>query len=417
MYCPACGAANVDGAKFCGACGARLEAPAPVAPVAVAPTTADTAATVVRPPLVDDASLMPRSRGRGRVVAVVAIDLALVIGGLVLWTRSPTTAPASPRTGGAGAVATTDGDARGVDGAVGSGALPGGGGSPAAAGDRSVAAARVAAAGGSRAAAVAAVAAVVGGGGGGPGTGSAAVPGAVDARSLDDLLTDAGPGPVPTVDAAALEPGAPDASTAVEPPALDAAVAAPELADAATADPADADDGEVSAQVVEQQFNRLAVASESKLRPVLPDRHQGPAGRPADRRGSGHRARGHAYWKDRERARRSQHHRLPDLGQLRPRRGPGSWSFSPHTAAGPLRVLAEIPLRAGAMTAPRESSGARSTTPTRDLVGAQVLVIDGDPRIHAASPTCCGRRVSTSPAPPTLRPGSPSWGATSTRWC
>ncbi len=34
------------------------------------------------------------------------------------------------------------------------------------------------------------------------------------------------------------------------------------------------------------------------------------------------------------------------------------------------------------MTAPRESSGARSTTPTRDLVGAQVLVIDGDPRIH-----------------------------------
>jgi hypothetical protein len=112
MYCPACGAANVDGAKFCGACGARLEAPAPVAPVAVAPTTADTAATVVRPPLVDDASLMPRSRGRGRVVAVVAIDLALVIGGLVLWTRSPTTAPASPRTGGAGAVATTDGDAR-----------------------------------------------------------------------------------------------------------------------------------------------------------------------------------------------------------------------------------------------------------------------------------------------------------------
>jgi hypothetical protein len=28
-------------------------------------------------------------------------------------------------------------------------------------------------------------------------------------------------------------------------------------------------------------------------------------------------------------------------------------------------------------------SGARSTTPTRDLVGAQVLVIDGDPRIHA----------------------------------
>jgi hypothetical protein len=127
MYCPACGAANVDGAKFCGACGARLEAPAPVAPVAVAPTTADTAATVVRPPLVDDASLMPRSRGRGRVVAVVAIDLALVIGGLVLWTRSPTTAPASPRTGGAGAVATSDGDARGVDGAAGSGALPGGG--------------------------------------------------------------------------------------------------------------------------------------------------------------------------------------------------------------------------------------------------------------------------------------------------
>jgi TonB family protein len=67
------------------------------------------------------------------------------------------------------------------------------------------------------------------------------------------------------VDAAALEPGAPDASAAVEPPAADAAGAAPELADAATADLADADDGEVSAQVVEQQFNRLAVASESKL--------------------------------------------------------------------------------------------------------------------------------------------------------
>lgn len=33
------------------------------------------------------------------------------------------------------------------------------------------------------------------------------------------------------------------------------------------------------------------------------------------------------------------------------------------------------------MTA-RDTSGSRSTTPTRDLVGAQVLVIDGDPRIH-----------------------------------
>jgi TonB family protein len=259
MYCPACGAANVDGAKFCGACGARLEAPAPVAPVAVAPTTADTAATVVRPPLVDDASLMPRSRGRRRVVAVVAIDLALVIGGLVLWTRSPTTAPASPRTGGAGsagAVAVT-GD---PDAGKGDGASAGGGGSGGAAAtgpSRPTGGGGGSPGGGSP-----------GGGssgGGGPGTGSAAVPGAVDARSLDDLLTDAGPGPVPTVDAAALEPGAPDASSAVEPPAQDAAVAAPELADAATADPADADDGEVSAQVVEQQFNRLAVASESKL--------------------------------------------------------------------------------------------------------------------------------------------------------
>lgn len=266
MYCPACGAANVDGAKFCGACGARLEAPAPVAPVAVAPvavapTTADTAATVVRPPLVDDASLMPRSRGGGRVVAVVAIDLALVIGGLVLWTRSPTTAPASPRTGGAGAVATSDGDARGVDGAAGSGALPGGGaasGSGRPGGGSSGGGSSGGGGGGGSGGSG-------GGGGGGPGTGSAAVPGAVDARSLDDLLTDAGPGPVPTVDAAALEPGAPDASAVVEPPAADAAGAAPELADAATADLADADDGEVSAQVVEQQFNRLAVASESKL--------------------------------------------------------------------------------------------------------------------------------------------------------
>ena len=30
----------------------------------------------------------------------------------------------------------------------------------------------------------------------------------------------------------------------------------------------------------------------------------------------------------------------------------------------------------------RETSGSRSATPTRDLVGAQVLVIDADPRIH-----------------------------------
>ena len=31
----------------------------------------------------------------------------------------------------------------------------------------------------------------------------------------------------------------------------------------------------------------------------------------------------------------------------------------------------------------RDVSGSRSTTPTRDLIGAQVLVIDGDPRIHS----------------------------------
>jgi hypothetical protein len=35
------------------------------------------------------------------------------------------------------------------------------------------------------------------------------------------------------------------------------------------------------------------------------------------------------------------------------------------------------------MTTLRDMSGSRSATPTRDLVGAQVLVIDSDVRIHA----------------------------------
>jgi TonB family protein len=233
-----------------------------VAPVAVAPTTADTAATVVRPPLVDDASLMPRSRGGGRVVAVVAIDLALVIGGLVLWTRSPTTAPASPRTGGAGAVATSDGDARGVDGAAGSGALPGGG----------------AASGSGRPAGGSSGGGSSGGGGGGggrrrrqwrrrrrawhrfgrrPRRGRRPL-----ARRPPDRRW-----PRPGSHRGRRRPraGRPRRLGRGRAAGADAAGAAPELADAATADLADADDGEVSAQVVEQQFNRLAVASESKL--------------------------------------------------------------------------------------------------------------------------------------------------------
>ena len=35
------------------------------------------------------------------------------------------------------------------------------------------------------------------------------------------------------------------------------------------------------------------------------------------------------------------------------------------------------------MTTLRDMSGSRSATPTRDRVGAQVLVIDADVRIHA----------------------------------
>ncbi|MBK7072624.1 MAG: zinc ribbon domain-containing protein [Myxococcales bacterium] len=257
MFCPGCGAANVDGAKFCGSCGFRLD-PTPVPGPAPAPTSAASATTptVVRMPQAIEpsaASLAPVRSGRGgRLGIVLGVDAALVIAGVVLWTRPPgAAAPAkvaavepggggtdggtppttfvdpgsgSPRGGHGGAA----GGGGGGGGGTGSAATPGGGGS---------------------------------GSGSGAGTGSGSGPavGGVDARSLDDRLTDAPAAPLAEV----------DASGAIAPPPDAAEAAAPEVDAAGDPPPpgevdAGADD-EVSAAVIQSQFARLGVTSESRF--------------------------------------------------------------------------------------------------------------------------------------------------------
>lgn len=268
MYCPACGAANVDGAKFCGTCGNRIEVAAP----ASAPT-ADTAATIVRAPVVSDASLVAaRPRGRGRLWALLAVDAALVAGGVVLWTR-PASAPASAGAGGSAQVADGTPNASdagagksggGSTGGGGGGATGGGGGntgSTTGGGSTGGGAAGGASTGGGSTGGSGSGS--TGGGSTGGGSGSGSTGSGSTGGGLDSRLTDAAPAssPVdaavsaPPVDATAA-PG-PDAS-AVTPPAVDAAEPTPAEIDAAV-------DVEVSAAVIGQEFARQIVASDGKL--------------------------------------------------------------------------------------------------------------------------------------------------------
>lgn len=69
MRCPACGADNREGARFCDACGARMPeaAPVPAAPAPEAPSPPDSVPTVVRidaaPPPIPAFELPPVNPG------------------------------------------------------------------------------------------------------------------------------------------------------------------------------------------------------------------------------------------------------------------------------------------------------------------------------------------------------------------
>lgn len=263
MFCPGCGAANVDGAKFCGSCGFRLDpTPVPAPAVAPAPPSAASVASATTPTVVrmpqalepSAASLAPVRGGRGgRLAIVLGVDAALVVAGVVLWTRppSPAAAPAvavvEPGGSGSGSApppttfvepgsgSAKGGHGGGAAGGGGGNVTPGGGGNPSGSGSSGNV-----------------------GGGSGTSSGTGAPAGAIDARSLDDRLTDAASAAIGDVDAGG---GAA--------PAVDAAEAAATEPDAA-ADPAgevDASvgDDEVSAAVIQSQFARLGVTSESRF--------------------------------------------------------------------------------------------------------------------------------------------------------
>lgn len=237
MYCPVCGATNTEGAKFCGACGARMGdraatadpagVTAPTGPLHAAPQQ-----TKVPPPQLDGSmgSLPARRSGRTAVIAIVlAIDVALVIGGIVLAT--------SPRGGEAGEEAVAVG--------TGTDQPP-----PRVPGDARDPESPVPSLGSGRGTGTVIVrpGTAIDAGAGDPG---------IDARSLDDRLPDAAVVTVPDViDAARAEV------------VVDAAAAAPDpIVDAASVDPGpDADlEGEVSAVEIMSQLNHLIVQSNSKL--------------------------------------------------------------------------------------------------------------------------------------------------------
>lgn len=253
MFCPGCGAANVEGAKFCGACGVRIEA---VAPTAVAPagpppqaSLAATSPTVVRAPRMIEpsaASLPVRGGGRGKLFAVLALDVGLVVAGLVLATRPPAAAtttgtPRAPTEVAQGSgTPIGDGSADGSGGArpsTGTGGSSGSGGSGGTVRPSTGTGANS-------------------GTGSGSGTGSTTGSGSIDARSLDDRLTDAAVAPAidaggepvvtPIVDAAAPPTGEPDAAATVDEPDAGA-------------------DDELSVAQLQAQFTRLAVGSDSRF--------------------------------------------------------------------------------------------------------------------------------------------------------
>ncbi|MBK9029825.1 MAG: zinc-ribbon domain-containing protein [Myxococcales bacterium] len=267
MFCPGCGAANVDGAKFCGACGARIEAAVPVSG-GRAPAASATTPTVARMPAApvryepSGASLAPvPASGRGaRLALVLGLDLGLVVAGVALWTQ-PAKAPATTTAqGGSDSVATGSGGASGdVDApTVGGGSSTGGGGHGGGntGGGGNPTSTGVGGTGGGSTAST-------GSGSGSPGggsSGSGSTGDAIDARSIDDRLTDAPAAPTPP---------APDAATPVVAPALDAAPAAPPpLIDAASVTPPPIDaaaSDEVGANQIQAEFTHLAVTSESRF--------------------------------------------------------------------------------------------------------------------------------------------------------
>ena len=63
MFCPGCGAANVEGAKFCGACGVRIEAVAPTA-VAPGPSVAPLRTDATSPTVVPTVAILMPSASR-----------------------------------------------------------------------------------------------------------------------------------------------------------------------------------------------------------------------------------------------------------------------------------------------------------------------------------------------------------------
>src|SRR5688500_15709069 len=93
MRCPTCGGENVDGAKFCGVCGARMvgtTAP-PVANVAPR-VTAETRQVPQAPPAgmsLGESIRVPEAKGArmAKIAFILALDAALAIAGVVLMTR------------------------------------------------------------------------------------------------------------------------------------------------------------------------------------------------------------------------------------------------------------------------------------------------------------------------------------------
>jgi len=135
MHCFRCHAENVEGAKFCGHCGAPLGGPmsgVEVAPHVTSPTTQLPATIEVArsdyPPLARDGrpsvdeslgGSLPAPRRSGARVAAIAIvlvlDAAMAIGGLLLLTRARDVAPAAELAGDAAAVAADAGATAVVD--------------------------------------------------------------------------------------------------------------------------------------------------------------------------------------------------------------------------------------------------------------------------------------------------------------
>ncbi len=256
MRCPACAADNTPTSKFCGVCGVRLAPGPPTVPPADGPS-------VPQAPVLGDGARaggslagslagslrLPEARGARltKLGLVLALDAALVVGGVVLATRRPaTTAPRPADAGvasgvGSGApVPVPDRDPTGgVVGPGRTGQVPGPGRDPAVSNS-------------------------------GQGTPNAGTPGAVrpgptvdGGRPLDATPLDAGDAPpvdaAGPVDAMATEPAIDGAAE----PVVDAA-GGPEI-DAAAPDLDAGPEAAVGADAIMRQVNRQLVASSGRL--------------------------------------------------------------------------------------------------------------------------------------------------------